>query len=144
MKRAYQRTDIICMLFGVFVILTFCLSMADSATYGRISRMFGPKVEASAEAVTAEGVGQGMDGDVVVEVTADQSKLYSVVVLKQNETPGIGSMAVDQIPGAMVDANSILVDAVTGATVTSNAIKEGVRNALLAAGLDPTVFEVGS
>lgn len=143
MKRTYQRTDIICMLLGVFVIVSFCLSMADSAMYGRLSRMLlSPKVETSAEAVTAEGVGQGMDGDVLVEVIADQSKLYSVVVLKHNETPGIGTVAVGQIPGDMVDANSILVDAVTGATVTSEAIREGVRNALLAAGLDPAVFEV--
>ena len=142
MKRTYQRTDIICMLLGVFVIVTFCLSMADAATYGRLSRMLGPKVETSAEAVTAQGVGQGMDGDVLVEVIADQNKLYSVVVLKHDETPGIGTVAVEQIPGAMVEANSILVDAVTGATVTSDAIREGVRNALLAAGLDPAVFEV--
>ena len=140
MKRSFQKTDIICMLLGVFVIAAFCLSLADAATNGRLSRMFGPKVEASAEAVTATGVGKGMDGDVVVEVVADQSKLYSVVVIKHNETPGIGTMAVDQIPGAMVAANSIMVDAVSGATVTTNAIKEGVGNALVAAGLDPAVF----
>ena len=142
MKRSFKKTDIICMLLGVFVVLTFCFSIADAATYGAVSRMFGPKVEASAEAVTATGVGQGMDGDVVVEVTADQSKLYSIVVVKHAETPGIGTVAVDQIPGAIVEANSILVDAVTGATVTTDAIREGVRNALVAAGLDPTVFEV--
>ena len=142
MKRSFQKTDLICILLGVFVALTFSFSIADAATYGGLSRMFAPKVEASAEAVTATGVGQGMDGDVVVEVTADQSKLYSVVVIKHTETPGIGTVAVDQIPGAMVAANSILVDAVTGATVTSDAIKEGVRSALVEAGLDPTVFEV--
>ena len=142
MKRSFQKTDLICMLLGVFVLLTFSFSIADAATYGAVSRMFGPKVEASADAVTATGVGQGMDGDVVVEVTADQNKLYSVVVTKHLETPGIGTVAVDQIPSAMVEANSILVDAVTGATVTTDAIREGVRNALIAAGLDPTVFEV--
>ena len=142
MKRSFQKTDLVCMLLGVFAAIAFCFSIADAATYGAVSRMFAPKVEASAEAVTATGVGRGMDGDVVVEVTADQSKLYSVVVIKHNETPGIGTVAVDQIPGAMVEANSILVDAVTGATVTSDAIKEGTRAALVAAGLDPAVFEV--
>ena len=118
MKRSLQKTDLICILLGVFVAIMFCFSIADAATYGAVSRMFAPKVEASAEAVTATGVGQGMDGDVVVEVTADQSKLYSVVVLRHDETPGIGTIAVDQIPGAMVAANSIMVDAVTGATGT--------------------------
>ena len=142
MRRSFQKTDIICILLGVFVLFTFGFSIADAATYGAVSRMFAPKVEASADAVTATGVGRGMDGDVVVEVTADQSRLYSVVVIKHAETPGIGTVAVDQIPGAMVAANSILVDAVTGATVTTDAIKEGARAALLAAGLDPAAFEV--
>ncbi len=54
---------------------------------------------------------------------------------------GIGTVAVEQIPGAIVANNSILVDAVAGATVTSDAIKEGARNALAAAGLDPAAFE---
>ena len=142
MKRSLQKADIIGIILGLFVAVALCLSIADTATYGRLSRMFEPKVEVSADAVTATGVGQGMDGDVLVEVTADQSKLYSVVVLQHNETPGIGTVAVDQIPGDMVNANSILVDAVTGATVTTDAIKEGVRAALVSAGLDPSAFEV--
>ena len=142
MKRTYQKTDIICMLLGVFVIVSFCLSMADSAMYGRLSRMLlSPKVETSAEAVTVTGVGQGLDGDVVVEVIADQDTIYSVAVVSHNETQGIGTMAVDQLPGAMVEANSISVDSVSGATITSGAIKEGVRNALVDSGLDPAAFE---
>ena len=141
MKRTLQRTDLICMLLGVFVICAFCLSMADAATSGALSRMFAPKVEASADAVTATGVGQGLDGDVVVEVIADQSTIYSVAVVSHNETQGIGTMAVDQLPGAMVEANSISVDSVSGATITSGAIKEGVRNALADSGFDPAAFE---
>ena len=42
----------------------------------------------------------------------------------QNETPGIGSVAVEQLPGEMIKANSILVDDISGATVTSTAIKD--------------------
>ena len=44
---------------------------------------------ATAEAgrVTAKGVGQGIDGDVVVQVEADATTIYSVEVLEQNETP---------------------------------------------------------
>ena len=91
---------------------------------------------------TATGVGQGIDGDVVVEVTADESRIYEVVVKEQNETPGIGSVAVESLPGEIVEANSILVDGLAGATVTSDAIKTAVKEALTEAGLDPTVFEV--
>ena len=97
---------------------------------------------AEENAVTLTGTGQGIDGDVVVEVTADESTLYSVEVVEQNETPGIGSVAAETLPGAMVEANSILVDDVSGATVTSTAIKDAVRAALESGGIDPSVFEV--
>ena len=91
--------------------------------------------------VTATGVGQGIDGDVVVQVTADATTIYAVEVLEQNETVGIGSIAVEQLPGAIVAANSIAVDGITSATVTSDAIKAGVEAALVSAGIDPEPFK---
>ena len=93
-------------------------------------------------AVTATGEGTGIDGPVVVEVTADDTTIYSINVIEQNETPGIGSVAVEELPGAMVEANSILVEAIAGATVTSTAIHDAAKQALEEAGLDPSVFEV--
>ena len=92
--------------------------------------------------ITATGVGQGIDGDVVVQVTADETTIYDVQVLEQNETPGIGSVAVEQLPGTIVAANSIAVDGIASATVTSNAIKDAIRQALTEAGIDPAPFEV--
>ena len=97
---------------------------------------------AEGERVTAQGVGQGIDGDVVVRVEADANTIYAVEVLQQNETPGIGSVAVEQLPGAIVAANSIAVDGIAGATVTSNAIKDAIRQALADSGIDAAPFEV--
>ena len=97
---------------------------------------------AEGDKVTAKGVGQGIGGDVVVEVTADSTTLYDIQVLEQNETVGIGSIAVEQLPGAMVKANSIAVDGISAATVTSDAIKTAVRQALEEAGIDVAPFEV--
>ncbi|MGX8705824.1 MAG: FAD-dependent oxidoreductase, partial [bacterium] len=97
---------------------------------------------AEGERITATGVGQGIDGDVVVQVEADATTIYDVQVIQQNETPGIGSVAVEQLPPAIVAANSILVDDISGATVTSQAIKTGIREALTSAGIDPAAFEV--
>ena len=97
---------------------------------------------AEAQGITTVGVGQGIDGDVVVQVTADETTIYSIEVLEQNETPGIGSVACEMLPGQMVDANSILVDDIAGATITSSAIKTAVKAALASAGLDTAVFEV--
>ena len=52
-------------------------------------------VSAADGRVTATGVGQGIDGNVVVEIEADANTINSVTVLEQNETPGIGSVAVE-------------------------------------------------
>ena len=97
--------------------------------------------DASAEAKTCTGEAQGMDGAVKVEVKADANKIYSVTVTEQNETEGVGTKAVDELPGAIVEKQSLNVDAVSGATVTSEAIKEAVKNALESAGIDTAAFE---
>ena len=91
-------------------------------------------------AVTATGSAKGMEGDVVVEVTADASTIYSITVKEQNETQGIGSVACEQLPDTMVAANSYNVDGIAGATVTSDALKEAVKAALTSAGLDASAF----
>ena len=92
------------------------------------------------DAQTATGKGTGIDGEVIVEVKADANTIYEVTVLQQNETPGIGSVAVEKLPGAIVEANSIEVDGISGATVSSTAIKTAVREALTAMGFDPANY----
>ena len=42
----------------------------------------------------------------------------------KDETPGIGTMALEQLPGAIAESGSIAVDGVATATITSDAIKE--------------------
>ncbi|MBR2697493.1 MAG: FAD-dependent oxidoreductase, partial [Clostridia bacterium] len=97
---------------------------------------------AEGDRITATGVGQGIDGDVVVQVEADATTIYDVQVLEQNETPGLGSVAAEQLPGKIVEANSIAIDGISGATVTSDAIKDAIRQALTENGIDPAPFEV--
>ena len=108
----------------------------DPAAFGYVAPEPEPEVEIAAPVaaedgkVTATGKGTGIDGDVVVEVVADADKIYEVNILQQNETPGIGSVAVEKLPAAIVEANSIAVDSISGATVTSTAIKAAVTEAL--------------
>lgn len=100
-----------------------------------------PKGGPSASAQTAEASAQGMDGDVTVKVVADQDYMYSVEVTKQNETQGIGTIAVDQLPSIIYNSQSYNVDAVSGATITSNAIMEATKSALASMGLDNENFQ---
>lgn len=81
------------------------------------------------------GVGTGIAGDVKVKITVADGKLTAVSVVQHNETEGIGTLAVEQIPEAILKAQTYDVDVVSGATVTSNAIKLAVQDAMKQAGL---------
>lgn len=72
----------------------------------------------------------GFGGAVKLEVTLDETSIVDVNVIEHAETEGIGSRAVDTLPGTIEEAESTDVDGVSGATVTSNAIKAAVNDAL--------------
>lgn len=57
-------------------------------------------------------------------------KITECTAVGNDETPGIGSNAIEQLPAAIVAAGSADVDGVTGATFTSDAVKAAVRAAL--------------
>ena len=93
--------------------------------------------EASASAAAATvadgtytGTAAGNNGPISVSVTVTDGKIADVQVTDNVETQGIGDVAVEQIPQAMVTNNTLNVDNVTGATVTSAAIKAACRDAL--------------
>ena len=50
-----------------------------------------------------------------------------------NETAGIGSKAIDELPGMIVAAQSADVDVIGGASVTSNALIKAVKLCLVQA-----------
>lgn len=79
---------------------------------------------------TFTGSASGMGGAVNVTVTVEGGKIVSVEVGEHNETPGISDPAIEQIPAAIVEAQSTDVEGVSGATVTSEAIKQAVAAAL--------------
>lgn len=112
---------------GLFVILVLVLSYAILAVGNGM--MGGPEAGAGGEAVLT-GIAQGFGGEVSVTVTMAGDKIANVVAVGEDETQGIGSNAIDQLPGKIVEANSTDVDAVAGASVTSKAIIEAVNNAL--------------
>ena len=77
-----------------------------------------------------QGSAKGMGGDLHVVVLVKDGKITDITVGEHKETPGIGDMAIEQVPQAIIEQQSTEVDSVTGATITSDAIKEAVKNAL--------------
>lgn len=73
---------------------------------------------------------KGFGGDVTVTVTLEGDKITDVKAEGANETAGIGSNAIEQLPAKIVEANSADIDGISGATVTSDAIKTAVKAAL--------------
>ena len=95
------------------------------------------------KAGTYQAKAPGIHGDVVVETSFSKDRIESVKVVKQTETQGIGTKAVDMIPGRIVDAQSTKVDTLSGATITSKAIQTAVDDCIRQAGVDPaTLFPV--
>ena len=73
---------------------------------------------------------RGNGGPVTVAVEVDDHAILSVAVEGEGETAGIGTLALEALPDAIVAANGIEVEGVSGATVTSDAVKRAVADAL--------------
>jgi len=82
------------------------------------------------EAKTLTGTAKGFGGDITVTVTVIGDDITDVKAVGDDETKGVGSNAIDQLPALIVQADSTEVDDVSGATISSNAIKAAVKAAL--------------
>lgn len=84
----------------------------------------------SASSEERTGQAEGYGGPLTVRVTTDGGKITNVEVTQHSETEGVGTRAIEELPQAIVTANSWQVDATSGATVTSNAIMAAVADAM--------------
>ena len=90
---------------------------------------------------TYTGTAAGKNGDVKVEVTFSANAIDSVKVVEHSETAGISDGAIENIPAAIVENQSLAVDTVSGATITSDAILKAVADAVAQAGGDVEALE---
>lgn len=107
-----------------------CLTQAEGAGGGSPEAPAGPEAGGAYKpgSYTAEETGMGK---VTVTVTVgEDGAIAGVAVDGPDETPGIGTNAIEQLPEAIVAAQSAAVDAVSGATITSNAIIGAVQSCL--------------
>ena len=72
----------------------------------------------------------GFGGMVTVTVTVDENAILAVTADGPDETDGIGSRAIDELPAALLEAGTNQVDGVSGATFTSTAIKSAFTKAM--------------
>ena len=88
------------------------------------------------------GTAKGMGGDVTVTLTLEDGKITGCTAEGKDETPGIGTLALEQLPAQIAETGSIAVDGVSTATITSDAIKEAAAAALTAAGLNADDYKI--
>ena len=98
---------------------------------------------AVAETVTGSATVTGSKdagaNDLTVTITLTDGVITEVAV-EGNETPGIGSKAIEALPAEMVINNTINVDTLSSATQTSVALLEAAEAALVAAGVNPADY----
>ena len=115
---------ILCGIFALAVIVTTGILKSLPSTAG----MKASDIPATAQHLT--GTAAGRNGDVTVEIVADENMIYQINVVKHQETDGIGTKAVEALPGAIFEAQSLAVDGVSGATLTSRAVVTEIQTVI--------------
>lgn len=118
MKKMLAFVVVLCMMATLFV----APAMADGMTAGTYT-------------VTAKGMFDGLK----VAVTVSETAIENIEVLEHNETSP-GWPALEKMPAAIIEAQSLAVDTVSGATRTSEGILSAVEMALTEAGANLDAF----
>ncbi|MCR4817341.1 MAG: flavocytochrome c [Fretibacterium sp.] len=119
-------------VFAVLALIVLAIIVTRAPT--------GPKP------VTGTGTGDGFGGKdaISVTVTLKDGVIAHVSAQGPKETQGIGSVAIERMPEAMVRGNTIMVDGVSGATLSSTGILKAAEAALKAAGVDPAKYKAAA
>lgn len=106
------------------IIIVFALS------FGFLALVDNKGSNTASTQQTLTGTAEGFGGEITVTVIVDGTDIISVEAIGEGETQGIGSIALEELPNAIIEADSTDVDGITGATFTSNGIKVAVNKAL--------------
>lgn len=109
-------------------LLTACTSPAPAETSG------SPAPSQSAAGIYTPGeysaTVDGFGGPVTVTITVDENAILSVSAVGDDETDGVGSRAIEELPAAIQEAGSVDVETISGATISSNAVLTAAKQAL--------------
>lgn len=121
---------------SVSIVLLIAMLLAGCGKPVESNQPEEPAEAALYAAGTYEASAPGNNGDITVSVTFADDKIEKVEVTKHQETSGIADPAIERIPQAIVDNQSLAIDAVSGATMTSKGILEAVEKAVVQANGD--------
>lgn len=111
--------------------ITMVLGLSACGGNNNVATTAATAATSDAAAEVLSGQADGFGGLVTITVTKKGNTVVSVEVDAPDETNGIGTMAVEQLPAKIVEANGVEgIDAVSGATVTSEAIMAAFKNAV--------------
>ena len=98
------------------ILLVLCLSLS---------------ITPAAFAESAVATAHGLDETVTVTLSVEDGVITDVKAETDKADSPIGAQAIEKLPAAMLEQNSVKVDAVSGATMTSNAILAAAAEAYL-------------
>ncbi len=113
---------------SVLLVSLMVLTMLGAAAEGEYPQLTGES--GIYNAGVYEQKIRGMGGYMIIHVTFSANAIENIEVISHTETPNIGTLAIEQVIPAMIEAQSTEVDSVSGATITSNALKEAVNAAI--------------
>ncbi|MDG3085353.1 flavocytochrome c [Vibrio hannami] len=107
-------------------------SAAEALKHQRIKEL--QNVEIAFEPGEYTAYGHGHNGKLPVTVTFSEDKILDVLVDSSQESDGIANPAFERIPQQILDGQTLNIDVISGATVSSQAVIDGVSNAVDLAG----------
>lgn len=92
------------------------------------------KVESGLKDGQYKSIQDGHNGKIEVSLEVKNGKAEKAEIIKQDETPGLGTEAIEKIVKQFNEDKSLNLDDVTGATVSSKAVKNGLKDLMKQAG----------
>ncbi len=129
-------------LLSLLLVLTLAMTLAACDAAPAKSQPAAPEATTGKYTPGAyEGTAKGYGGDLKVTVTLGDNQIEKIEVAENKETAGVGTVAVEKLPAAVIANQSLAVDTIAGATVTSKALLEAITAALASAGVDTATLQ---
>lgn len=129
---------LLCLILSAAMVLSLgaCASQTETTTEAPgEATTAAPTTEASEETGiytpgTYTATAKGYGGDVTVTMTFDANNITDVQITGDNETAGIGSLAIENMPAQILEAQSAEVDGESSASFSTKAVKTAAADCI--------------